>query len=49
MTFNKKTKREKTWINLYIFWFWSVLMTRAFFVQLTEGLGIPVASHDSVV
>lgn len=36
-------------INLYIFWFWSVLSSRPFFFQVTVGLGIPVASQDSVV
>lgn len=44
-----RKEREKTWINLYIFWFWSVLMGRPFLVQLTVGLGMPVASQERVV
>lgn len=36
-------------MNLYIFWFWSVLRAWVFLVQMTEGLGMPVASQDSVV
>lgn len=47
--FMRKRREEKTWTYLYIFWFWSVLMARPFFVQLTLGLGMPVASQDKVV
>lgn len=47
--FKIRKEREKTWINLYIFWFWSVLMVWPFFCQLTVGLGIPVASQGRVV
>lgn len=42
-------KEEKTWLNLYIFWFWSVLRGRASLVHVTVGLGMPVASQDRVV
>lgn len=45
----EKPERREKLDHLYIFWFWSVLMARPFFVQLTVGLGMPVASQDKVV
>lgn len=34
---------------LYEFWFWSTLRSCPFFLQLIDGLGIPVASQARVV
>lgn len=45
----EKAERRENLDHLYIFWFWSVLMARPFFVQPTVGLGMPLASQDKVV